>query len=43
MALKMDNFFGTTPEFWLSAQNAYDLYVTYKLKKQEIDNIKKIA
>ena len=43
MALKLANFFGTTPEFWLSAQNAYDLYVAYQSKKQEIDEIKKIA
>ena len=43
MALKLANFFGTTPEFWLAAQNAYDLYYAYKLKKQEIDNVKKIA
>jgi len=43
MALKLANFFGTTSEFWLAAQNAYDLYIAYETKKQEIDVIKKIA
>ena len=43
MALKLSNFFGTTPEFWLNAQNAYDLYIAYNSKKEEIDRIKKIA
>lgn len=43
MALKLSNLFGTTPEFWLNAQNAYDLYFAYEAKKDEIDKVKKIA
>ena len=43
MALKLANFFGTTPEFWLSAQNAYVFYVADQSKKHEIYEIKKIA
>jgi addiction module HigA family antidote len=43
MALKLANLFGTTPDFWLNAQNAYDLYQTYEKQKSEIDKIEKIA
>lgn len=43
MALKLANLFGTTPDFWLNAQNAYDLYQTYEKQKNEIDKIEKIA
>ena len=43
MALKLANLFGTTPEFWLNAQNAYDLYIAYQKEKDNIDKIKKIA
>lgn len=40
MALKFSKLFGTTPEFWLNAQSAYDIYVTYEAKKDEIESIK---
>ena len=43
MALKLANLFGTTPEFWTSAQSAYDLYVAYSKEKESIDSVKKIA
>lgn len=43
MALKLSNLFGTTPEFWMNAQNAYDLYIAYETKKDEINKVKKIA
>lgn len=43
MAHKLANLFGTTPEFWMNAQSAYELYVTYEAKKSEIDKVKKIA
>jgi len=33
MALKLSEYFGTTPQFWLNLQNAYDLYKTY-LKRE---------
>jgi len=28
MALKLANYFGTTPEFWMNLQSQYDLYKT---------------
>lgn len=43
MALKLSNLFGTTPEFWMNAQSAYDLYIAYEKEKRNIDCIKKIA
>ncbi|MCR5261559.1 MAG: HigA family addiction module antidote protein [Candidatus Gastranaerophilales bacterium] len=43
MALKLANLFGTTPEFWMNAQSAYDLYIAYSKEKDKIDSIKKIA
>lgn len=43
MALKLSNLFGTTPDFWLNAQNAYDLYQAYEKQKEEIDKVEKIA
>lgn len=43
MALKLSNLFGTTPEFWMNAQSAYDLYIAYEKEKSNIDRIKKIA
>ncbi len=43
MAHKLANLFGTTPEFWMNAQSAYELYIAYETKKNEIDKVKKIA
>ena len=43
MALKLAKLFGTTPEFWMNAQSAYDLYMAYLKEKDAIDNVKKIA
>jgi len=43
MALKLANLLGTTPEFWMNLQNNYDLYKAYSKKKDEIEQIKKIA
>ena len=43
MALKLANLFGTTPEFWLNAQNAYDLYIAYSKEKESVDMVKRIA
>lgn len=40
MALKLSEYFGTTPQFWLNLQNAYDLYRTYEKEK---DNLSKIG
>jgi len=35
--------FGNTPEFWLNAQRAYDLWQAEKVCGQEIDKIKPLA
>jgi len=43
MALKLSEYFGTTPEFWLNLQTAYDLHKTYTQKKSMIDAIKRAA
>jgi addiction module HigA family antidote len=39
MALKLSEYFGTTPQFWLNLQNNYDLYKTYEKEKENIQNI----
>jgi len=39
MALKLSEYFGTTPQFWLNLQNAYDLYKTYKKEKDNLNLI----
>ncbi len=43
MAFKLSRLFGTTPEFWMSAQMSYELYMAYEAKKDEIEKVKKIA
>ncbi len=43
MALKLSEYFGTTPQFWLNLQNAYDLYKTYEKEKDTIDKITHLA
>ena len=43
MALKLSEYFGTTPQFWLNLQNAYDLYKTYQVEKENIKNIQRAA
>ncbi len=40
MALKLSEYFGTTPQFWMNLQNAYDLYKAYMKEK---DNLKEIS
>jgi len=39
MALKLSGYFGTTPQFWLNLQNAYDLYKAYEKSKDEIEKV----
>ena len=39
MALKLSEYFGTTPQFWMNLQNAYDLYKTYEKEKEALKNI----
>jgi len=43
MALKLSEYFGTTPQFWLNLQNAYDLYKAYEKEKDTIKTIPKAA
>ena len=40
MALRLSKLFGNTPEFWLNAQRAVDLWKAQKEKKREIDRIR---
>jgi antitoxin HigA-1 len=39
MALRLSRLFGNTPEFWLNAQRALDLWDTAKEMKSKIDRI----
>jgi len=43
MALKLSEYFSTTPQFWLNLQNAYDLYKTYEKEKEIIATISPLA
>ena len=43
MALKLSEYFGTTPQFWMNLQNAYDLHKTYEKEKDTIENIIHLA
>lgn len=43
MALRLARFFGNTPEFWLNAQRAVDLWITMRKKKSEIEGISPIS
>lgn len=40
MALRLARLFGNTPEFWLNAQRAYDLWHAQKSYDRDIENIK---
>ena len=40
MALRLSRLFGNTPEFWLNAQRAVDLWVTAQAIKAEMRRIK---
>jgi antitoxin HigA-1 len=40
MALKLSRLFGNTPEFWLNAQRAVDLWKAQKQHSEEIKQIK---
>ncbi len=39
MALRLARLFGNTPEFWLNAQRAVDLWEAWKAAKKKIDRI----
>jgi addiction module HigA family antidote len=40
MALRLSKLFGNTPEFWLNAQRAVDLWNAQKESRHEIERIK---
>jgi addiction module HigA family antidote len=40
MALRLSRLFGNTPEFWLNAQRAVDLWNAKRENKQEIEKIR---
>jgi addiction module HigA family antidote len=40
MALRLSKLFGNTPEFWLNAQRAVDLWNAERENKQEIERVK---
>ena len=39
MALKLSEYFKTTPQFWLNLQNAYDLHKAYEKEKENLKAI----
>ena len=42
MALRLSRLFGNTPEFWLNAQLAVDLWKTRNIYKNELERIQPI-
>ncbi len=40
MALRLARLFGNSPEFWLNAQRAVDLWTAAQTIKKEVDQIK---
>jgi addiction module HigA family antidote len=40
MALRLSRLFGNSPEFWLNAQNAYDLWESEQHLKEELKQIR---
>ena len=40
MALRLSKLFGNTPEFWLNAQRAVDLWKAKRENRREIERIK---
>jgi len=43
MALRLSRLFGNTPEFWLNAQQAYDLWHAQKSHQRDIKRIKPLS
>ena len=42
-ALRLAKAFGTTPEFWMNMQSAYDLKTAAEKLRQEIEDIEAVA
>lgn len=43
MALKLSRLFGTSPEFWLKAQSARDLWESERQYRDELDRIEPLT
>ena len=43
MALRLARLFGNTPEFWLNAQRAVDLWETVRVNKKKIERINPLS
>ena len=43
MALRLSRFFGNSPEFWLNAQHAVDLWQAERAHSKELSNIHPLA
>lgn len=43
MALRLSRLFGNTPEFWLNAQRAVDLWEAQKIYKKELERIQPLS
>jgi addiction module HigA family antidote len=43
MALRLSRLFGNSPEFWLNAQHARDLWDSELLYHKDLDNIQRLA
>lgn len=42
-ALRLARFFGTTPEFWMNAQLAWDLYETARRERRALERIEPVG
>lgn len=43
MALRLSRLFGNSPEFWLNAQRAVDLWETSRAVKADVERIKPLS
>ena len=43
MALKLSQYFGTTPQFWMTLQDNFDLYQAYSREKDNLSAVKRVA
>jgi len=42
MALKLSEYFGTTPQFWMTLQDNFDLHQAYVKEKESLKSIQKL-
>ncbi len=42
MALKLAHYFGTTPQFWLTLQDNYDLHKAWLKDRKKIERIQQV-